>query len=66
MREWHLIDKLAIATEALQFIASARRKDGKYDKHDMAGAVITAERALARISEVKHHDTRQLDSYTER
>lgn len=39
--------------KALEFIAGAERADGRYDKHDMAGAVVTAKRALDAIRETE-------------
>ncbi len=38
--------------QALETIASAKRSDGAYDKHDMAGAIVIAQRAIDEIKEV--------------
>lgn len=35
--------------KALEMIASAERSDGAYDKHDMAGAIVIAQRAIDEV-----------------
>jgi len=45
-----LVEAAPDMLKALQTIASIKRTDGVYDKHDTASAIVIAERALAMVT----------------
>lgn len=47
----HLIAAAPKMYEALEFLLTGKREDGRYDKHDAAGFIKIAEEALAEIKE---------------
>jgi len=42
--------------KALETIANAKRSDGAYDKHDMAGAIVIAQRAISKTKGVCNNE----------
>jgi hypothetical protein len=44
-----VVTKAPEMLKALRRIASARREDGAYDKHDMAGAIVIAEQVVNKV-----------------